>query len=219
MPSLFPYKSYAWSFGTTSFRMADFHRKVEEQLMFLNEFWQIPENATAQWNSDTQRRYYNFLFDKGFVSGNIQDDDGKKAKTARQKTSGLVDIGLIDPERHLTPVGRELLNIAITKDFSSDNELLLPKDSFIYFKQLLKMSQDDWGIVRPFLVLGELIQKCDGYLRDEEFTYLAPLCVTSDIMSYVIKTITNLRNGEVTIDDIICDIVLSRYSYPKALKH
>ena len=158
MPSLFPYKSYAWSFGTTSFRMADFHRKVEEQLMLLNEFWQIPENAEVTWNSTTQCKYYNFLFDKGFVTGNIQNDEGKQAKTARQKTSGLVDIGLINAERRLTEVGNQLLQIATNNDFSSDNKFLLPRDSFIYFKQLLKVSQNEWGIVRPFLVLGKILQ-------------------------------------------------------------
>lgn len=219
MPSLFPYKSYAWSFGTTSFRMADFHRKVEEQLMLLNEFWQIPENAEVTWNSTTQCKYYNFLFDKGFVTGNIQNDEGKQAKTARQKTSGLVDIGLINAERRLTEVGNQLLQIATNNDFSSDNKFLLPRDSFIYFKQLLKVSQNEWGIVRPFLVLGKILQECKSYLKDEEFTYLAPLCVTEEITRYIISKIPQYRSRNISIEDIITKVVLSRYSYPMALKY
>ena len=37
------YKSYCWSLGTTSFRMVEFNRKIEEQLKLLNQFWHIPE--------------------------------------------------------------------------------------------------------------------------------------------------------------------------------
>ena len=67
MPEHFTYKSYSWSLGTTSFRMADFHRKVEEQLILLNEFWSVPENKSKTWrsNSKTQALYYDFLFEKG----------------------------------------------------------------------------------------------------------------------------------------------------------
>lgn len=219
MPSIFPYKSYAWNIGTTSFRMADFHRKVEEQLLLLNEFWSDPNNTNQKWNPETQRKYYQFLLSKEFVNGDIEDDIGKQAKTARQKTSGLVDIGLITADRRLTAVGERLLQITLAKDFSSDNEFLLPKDSFIYFKQLLKMSRNDWGVIRPFLVLGSLIQKCNGYLTDEEFTYLAPLCVTQDITRFIIEKIAEYRAGRITIDDIICEVVLTRYSYPAALNY
>lgn len=219
MPIQFPYKSYAWSIGTTSFRMADFHRKVEEQLILLNDFWQVPENITATWNPATQQRYYNFLFTRGFVSGNIQNNADKQAKTARQKTSGLVDIGLINETRRLTPVGEKLLQIATSQDFSSDNAFLLPKDSFIYFKQLLKMSLDDWGCVRPFLVLGRLLKECNGYLTDEEFTYLVPLCVNEAITRRVVSAIPQYRNHSTSIDKIISSVVLTRYSYPEALAY
>jgi len=219
MPSLFPYKSYAWSIGTTSFRMADFHRKVEEQLMLLDEFWHNPANTNQEWNPQTQSKYYQFLLDREFVSGNLGNNIGKQAKTARQKTSGLVDIGLINNGRHLTPVGNRLLRIALNKDFSTDNKFLLPRDSFIYFKQLLKMSQTEWGIVRPFLVLGKLIQECNDYLTDDEFTYLAPLCVNEEITRYVVSKILSCRNNTGSIDDIIENVVLSRYSYPAALKY
>ena len=219
MPSQFPYKSYAWSIGTTSFRMADFHRKVEEQLILLNDSWQVPENITATWRPDTQQRYYNFLFTRGFVSGNIQNNADKQAKTARQKTSGLVDIGLINENRRLTPVGKKLLQIATSQDFSSDNSFLLPKDSFIYFKQLLKMSLDDWGCVRPFLILGRLLKECNGYLTDEEFTYLVPLCVDEAITRYIVCAIPQYRNNSTSIDEIISSVVLTRYSYPEALAY
>jgi hypothetical protein len=38
----------------------------------------------------------------------------------------------------LTQAGKKLLEIAKSGDFSSDNFLQIPKDSFIYFQQLLK---------------------------------------------------------------------------------
>jgi hypothetical protein len=65
--------------------MADFHRKVEEQLILLNEFWNKPENKSKTWksNSKTQALYYDFLFEKGFITGEIQDKPDKKSKTAR----------------------------------------------------------------------------------------------------------------------------------------
>ena len=56
MPQHFAFQSYSWSLGTTSFRMADFHRKVEEQLIILNEFWKVPENHDEKWESNPSRR-------------------------------------------------------------------------------------------------------------------------------------------------------------------
>lgn len=57
------YKSYCWSLGTTSFRMVEFNRKIEEQLKLLNEFWQIPANINQHWsaNNTLQTQYYKFI--------------------------------------------------------------------------------------------------------------------------------------------------------------
>ena len=43
------YKSYCWSLGTTSFRMVEFNRKIEQQLGLLKEFWDIPRNSNKTW--------------------------------------------------------------------------------------------------------------------------------------------------------------------------
>ena len=137
----FSYQSYSWSLGTTSFRMADFHRKVEEQLMILDDFWNSPDNKNEVWESNSlvQCRYYDYAFNRGFITGNLQSEDkGSRAKTARQKTSGLVDIGLITNNRKLTPVGTRLLELARKGNFSTDNEFQIPSDSFLYLKQILK---------------------------------------------------------------------------------
>ena len=119
MPNAIPYKSYCWSLGTTSFRTKNFNKTIEEQLALLDGFWQLPENQDGVWNgnNELQSRYYDYMQQMGFVEGNAEN----KAKDAREKTSGLVDIGLIDDDRRLTNAGRSLLEICETNDFSSDN--------------------------------------------------------------------------------------------------
>lgn len=220
MPEHFSFQSYAWSLGTTSFRMADFHRKVEEQLMIINDFWSVSANRNLQWNTSTQKMYYDFAYERGFITGDLAGDDASKSKTARQKTSGLVDIGLIRDDRHLTEVGIRLLNIAQSGNFTSDNEFQIPADSYIYLKQIMKTDcpiQD--GYVRPFLVTGKVLQACDGFLTDDEFTFLLPLCVSDDMTNDIISKIHLLRNQQTTIDRIICDTVLNRYNYPAAVDY
>lgn len=217
----FAFQSYSWSLGTTSFRMADFHRKVEEQLLLLNDFWNIPENKEEPWNrnSEIQVKYYDYILQMGFVSGNI-DDDKKKAKTARQKTSGLVDIGVIDENHRLTEVGDKLLAICKKGDFSSDNEFHIPCDSYIYLKQLIKTTyriQDDY--VRPYLVTSVVLNHCDDYLTEDEFTYLLPLCINKKMTNMVINYILSLRQGKITIDEIIANVVLANYNYPVAKRY
>lgn len=220
MPRHFVFKTYAWSLGTTSFRMADFHRKVEEQLLLLEDFWNDKrKNKDWRGNNKLQVEYYNYLYENKFVTGNISDLK-KKAKTARQKTSGLVDIGLIDDNRRITPVGKKLLEIMKDGNFSSDNVFQIPKDSFIYLKQIIKTScVVEVGCVRPFLMIGKLLQACNDYLTDDEFTFLLPLCVDSETTNNIIHNIALYRQGRVNIDDIIIGTVLSRYDYPSALEY
>ena len=144
------YKSFCWCLGTTSFRTKNFNRTIEEQLGLLNEFWSKPDNADISWrnNNNIQTEYYLFMQEKGFVEG----DADNKPKDAREKTSGLVDIGLIDDNRRPTNVGKALLAISESNDFGSDNHFEIPKDSFIYLKQLLKTScVVDGNTVRPLL--------------------------------------------------------------------
>ncbi|MDR1247437.1 MAG: hypothetical protein LBK57_10545 [Clostridiales Family XIII bacterium] len=90
----FPYKSFCWSLGTTSFRTMDFNVRIEHQLSLLSEFRKVNGGAWALAQED----YYHFIQERGFVKGNAPNP----AKDAREKTSGLVDIGLIDGERNLT---------------------------------------------------------------------------------------------------------------------
>lgn len=209
------YKSYCWSLGTTSFRMVEFNRKIEEQLKLLNEFWALPQNRNKNWsaNNAVQIAYYEFIKEQGF----IEDKNApRKDKDAREKTSGLVDLGLINDERRLTSAGQALLAIAQSGNFEDDNLLQIPADSFIYFKQLLKLScQFDEDNARPYAVLAYTLAEL-GEISKEEFTYLLPLVTNRNKMDMIINSIREIRNGNSTIDDIIISILYGMDNYQEA---
>lgn len=211
-----PYKSFCWSLGTTSFRTKNFNKTIEEQLALLNEFWSLTENQNLIWsrNKELQSRYYEFIQTKGFVEGNAPNKD----KDAREITSGLVDIGLIDDGRKLTESGIALLNISELNDFTPDNFFQIPKDSYVYLKQLLKTYNNINGeTVRPFLVLLYVLSKV-GFLSLEEYTYLLPLCTSREYTDQVINGIEQRRIcGEITIDEIIINRLLDMENYQEAL--
>lgn len=209
------YQTFFWSIGTTSFRMKQFNRMVEEQLSLLNEFWKHKENKDLEWNSKTQIKYYNFMKLHGFITG----DEKKKDKNAREKTSGLVDLGLIYSDRRLTPVGQQLLYISAKGDFSTDNALLIEKDSFVYLKQLLKTSYKlGNGYVRPFIVVLYILTKV-GHISYDEFRYLLPLCIDNNSTITMIKKIQDIRIGKIDIDSIIIDKFMSMENYKQALDY
>ena len=99
------FQSYCWNLGTTSFRVQNLNYKIERQLQMLNELWSNKENKT--WDYFTQEKYYNIMHKEGFVIGDAQ----RKDKDARQKTSGLVEIGVIDKERRITEIGYKIIEI------------------------------------------------------------------------------------------------------------
>lgn len=209
------YKSFCWCLGTTSFRTKNFNKTIEEQLKLLNDFWQIPKNNKNWINNKTiQTDYYDFMKEKGFVAG----DAKRKDKDAREKTSGLVDIGLIDDNRRLTCAGNALLEISNSGDFSPDNVFQIPKDSFIYLKQLLKTSNNvGSGTVRPFIILLYLLAKFES-LTFEEYTYLLPLCISQKATDYIVDKIYQYRNKQVNIDDIIIENLMSMSNYQESLE-
>lgn len=204
------YKSFCWSFGTTSFRTQNFNQKIELQLDLIEQFWQ--KNSDKVWNSNTQEIYYDFLQENDFVLGDAKN----KAKDAREKTSGLVDLGLLTNKRKLTNVGKKLLNLSKIGDFSSDNFLQIPKDSFIYFKQLLKV-YDGLFVVRPFIVFLYIIDKFD-FLTYDEFKFLLPLCVNKEKTEFIKEQILNFREDKISIDDIILQILLEMENYKLAFE-
>lgn len=217
------YSSFFWSLGTTSFRTKEFNYSIEKQLACLDDFWKIPENSNQGWEKkymapgqkdiyDIKNRYYDFMRERGLTVG----DDSIKYKAAREKTSGLVDLGLINENHRLTEVGHRILEISQSKDYSSDNPLLISKDSYVYLKQLLKtFIKTDGVYVRPFVVVLYLLSKLD-YLTYEEFTFLAPLCTSAEITEQMIKDISAIRRGEKSKEQIIVQVMMTKENYQKA---
>ena len=104
------FKSYCWAIGTTSYRTDNFNMSIERQMSLMKEFRELPGNENKSWigNNVFQAEYYQFLKSRGFVKGDAPRPD----KDAREKTSGLRDIGLLDDERKITAAGEELIAIA-----------------------------------------------------------------------------------------------------------
>ncbi|MBQ6236981.1 MAG: AlwI family type II restriction endonuclease [Bacteroidales bacterium] len=217
------YSSFFWSLGTTSFRTKEFNYSIEKQLACLDDFWKIPENSNLGWEKkymapgqkdiyDIKNRYYDFMRERGLTVG----DDSIKYKAAREKTSGLVDLGLINENHRLTEVGRRILEISQSENYSSDNPLLISKDSYVYLKQLLKtFIKTDGVFVRPFVVVLYLLSRLD-YLTYEEFTFLAPLCTSAEITEQMIEDIKAIRRREKSKEQIIVHVMMTKENYKKA---
>ena len=209
------YKSFCWALGTTSFRTDHFNQTIEEQLSLLNRFWEKEENRGAIWeaNDDLQARYYDFMKSEGFVDGNAKN----KPKDAREKTSGLADIGLITAGRRLTQAGGALLAVSEKNDFKADNFFRISKDSHIYLKQLLKTANSiDGGYVRPFTILVRLLCEFE-FLTLEEFTYILPLCTSPVYTERMIEGIHRIRRGEMDVDVLILSRLMDMDNYKEAL--
>lgn len=208
------FKSYCWSLGTTSFRVKDLNLKIEKQLKMLSELWL--SNPKCSWK-DIQGEYYDLMKKEEFVKGDAKN----KEKDAREKTSGLVDIGLLTKDRKLTEVGELITNIVITEDYNKNNIFNISSDSYIYFKQLLK-HQTTGGSkdfkVKPFIILIKAIIELD-YLSLEEFTYLLPLCTETKDIYMTIEDIKKYRNNKLTIDEVIEKKILSMNNYNKCIEY
>lgn len=211
------FKSFYWCLGTTSFRTKNFNKKIEQQLSLLRDFWLQRGNLGKKWEETNgiQTDYYNFLQKVGFISGNAKN----KPKDAREKTSGLAALGLINDDRKLTEVGYALLKLSEQNNFAVDNLLGLPADSFIYFKQLLKTSIDvEKSAIRPFAITIYLIEKLNG-LSYDEFTYILPLCIDRQTTLQAIENIKSLREHNLEINDIIFARLIGRNNYRLALNY
>lgn len=185
--------------------------------MLLDEFWKLPGHDEMLWlnNRSAQIEYYDFLHKKGFLEGNAT----RKDKDAREKTSGLVDIGLINEERLLTNVGTRLLEIVKQEEIGIDKFLYIPNDSLIYLKQLLKYGVGlDGKYIRPFVAIIYAI--CElSYLSFDEFMYLLPLAITKETLIFIIDAIKRIRKNEISIDDVIIERLMSMQNYQSALEY
>ena len=208
------FQSYCWSLGTTSFRVKDLNFKIERQLQILKELWD--ENPEINWNGNDaiQEEYYNKMLDKGFITGEANN----KPKDARQKTSGLVQIGVIDDNRHISNIGQKIIEIVEQDDFKGDNIFSINKDSYIYLKQLLKLQITDNGInVKPFAVLLYFLAELK-HLSKDEFTYILPLATNQEYTELMLENIKMFRDNKKTIEDIIQDKMNNMTNYKSAVR-
>ena len=204
------YQSFCWVIGTTSFRTAKLNLKIEEQLSLLDEFYnETIKKSNWNWNNELQKKYYDFMKNKDFLTGEAKIKD----KDAREKTSGLVDIGLITGDRLITEVGSELLKITKAGNFESDNIFNINRDSFIYLKQLLKTSIDvSDSIVRPFIVVIKCLTELE-YLSYDEFTYFVPLIKDEKSIKQIISDIKLFREGKISPVEIIYKRLMEMNNY------
>lgn len=210
------YTSYCWSLGTTSFRMKKFNYMIEKQLELLDDFFKLPENKDEVWERNTklQESYYNYLKEKEFITGNAVI----KAKDAREKTSGLADLGLITSNRRLTDVGRKLVEISKSGKYKvkNDNFFGIDRDSYIYMLQLLKYTTKD--NIKPFVILIKILIELD-YITEEEFKYILPLATSKELASDVVKYIKEYRDGFRNVDDIIKEMIWKMDNYKAGFEY
>lgn len=205
-------KNYCWSIGTTSFRTSQLNYKIERQLQLLEEFWNV--YPSRQWDDEkndeiakklnmsneekypTQVLYYNFLKENGFLVG----DASLRDKDARAKTSGLVNIGVLNNERKITKVGQAIKNL-LNCNNTKENLFNISDDSYKYLLQFLKLqiSNNNFNL-KPFISLIYMIEKLD-FLTYDEFIYLLPLCKNKNDIKNMVNVISNRE--ALDIDTII----------------
>lgn len=204
------FKSYSWSIGTTSFRTSQLNYKIERQLQLLKEFWN--NNPNSEWNNDIQEKYYHYLKENNFLDGEARIPD----KDAREKTSGLADIGVLTRDRKLTEVGFNIEQL-LYKPMNQDNMFMISEDSYKYLLQFLKLQINNDGIkIKPFIALIYLIEKLD-YLSYDEFTYLLPLCKNKYDVINMVQTIKNTVRVGFPVDDIMIEKIFDMSNYVQAL--
>ena len=206
------FKSYSWSIGTTSFRVSRLNYKIERQLQLLKKFWLDNPNDNWKNNNELQSKYYYFMKDNGFLIGEAPRPD----KDAREKTSGLVDIGVLTQDRKLTEVGNKIESL-LGKERTKDNIFYIDEDSYYYLLQFLKLQINNDGLkVKPFIALLYMLEKLD-YLTYDEFTYLLPLCKSKYDVIKMVNDIKYNRQG-LDLDTIITTRIYDMDNYIRALE-
>ena len=206
------FKSYSWSIGTTSFRVSQLNYKIERQLQLLKQFWLENPNVSWKNNNELQAKYYYFMKNNGFLIGEASRPD----KDAREKTSGLVDIGVLTQDRKLTEVGSKIENL-LGKERSKDNIFYIDEDSYYYLLQFLKLQINNDGLkIKPFIALIYMLEKLD-YLTYDEFTYLLPLCKNKYDVIKMVNDIKYNRQG-LDLDMIITTRIYEMDNYIRVLE-
>jgi len=209
------FQTYSFSYGTTSFRVSELKYKIEIQLIRLKELRDIfPQK---KWK-DLQEIYFEILVEENLAKATSNN----KAKDARQKTSSLVDLGLVDEERNLTEIGEKLYSINRNKKFKFDNIFFLRDDAYIYFEQLLKVKFDkkkryyNEFDITPFLALIYLILEL-GTISIKSFKYTFPLCQNFNDVEELKDFLKQNSNFDIYL--YLQHKISSKSNYQEALKY
>ncbi len=208
------YKSFCWVIGTTSFRTAELDARLEEQLLLISQFRNAKKEVGDPWvwNPETQSKFYDYLKSHDELTGTAK----RKDKDARQKTSGLVTLGIVDKYREVTEAGRYLLSLRNVANEPSGNLLGLSKRNFFYLNQLTKTTiSTDGKSIRPFFVLAHLLNSHD-YLTLDEFKYLLPLAMDPASLAIVHAGIVGTRAGTTSVEDVIVDALRANTNFDSA---
>lgn len=167
-------EKYAWSIGTTSFRVENLRESIPQQLEVLEEL--NSKYSELSWDKDKQILYSRLLTEKKiFIIDKTLDKD------ARVKTSSLSELGLVTDDRKITNVGEYILKSFKEESLDvSKNIFNISEDSFMYLKQFLKFQTYDNFKIKPFLVLLYFCTKFPAGISLDYFKYLIPLCITKE---------------------------------------
>lgn len=211
------FKKYAWTIGNTTFRESNLNSKIEIQLESLKKLFELYKDNS--WSKNLQEKYYDSLSDITFDGKPIVKGTAlNKAKDARQLTSALADLGLVQRKtRTLTEVGEQLLYSRKEVIKKNDDFFGIEKDSFIYLKQLLKTQIYHEDIkIRPFIAFLYLVSK-HNFLSRDEFTYILPTCLNESDVHFASDIIVKMREGLISIDSIIQSKISKMSNYKEAL--
>ena len=209
------FQTYSWVYGTTSFRVSELKYKIEKQLLLIEDLrTQYPESDWKELQSD----YFDLL-----VEAELSKDSAREIeKDARQKTSSLKDLGLVTEDRKMTPIGRLILENTLDRDnIKYDNIFSLRGDSYLYFKQFLKIefsensdSSYNSFLINPFLSLIYSIIKL-GPVSNDFFNILLPIQKNfAELKSLVSNFQAN--SGSLNVQQILLDKISSMENYQHA---
>ncbi|EFK97837.1 hypothetical protein LDC_0121 [sediment metagenome] len=212
------FQTYSWVYGTTSFRVSELKYKIEKQLLLVEDLRTLyPE---SDWK-ELQSVYFDLL-----VEAELSKDSAKEIeKDARQKTSSLKDLGLVTEDRKMTSIGKLILETTLDRDnIKFDNVFSLRGDSYLYFKQFLKIefsknsdSSYNSFLINPFFALIYSIVKL-GSVSNDFFNLLLPIQKDFiELKGLIDSFIAN--DGSLDIQQILLDKISSMENYQNALNY
>lgn len=211
----FEYKTFMWVLGNTALRHTELALKQEHIVGILMRAQQRAKEDGDDWRWDerAKRSLHRELIELGDIDGESKNP----AKDARERTSGLVELGFLTAGREVTDAGRALSNPGTFE--VAENPLRLSTVGNMYFLQLMKASTKIQGVgwVRGFLVLAWLLDRW-RQLSEDEFQ-LIPLAIDSASLDTVDSAIGRMRSdGGGDYRDAVWRVMMQRDHYRELLE-